>query len=239
MKIYRLEVAGTDQGPFRDKATCPDKWAGTHFAPHDERNASHQAYKEWLTRYHPSSLVFSREFHFGFLTLAHLNTAFEGWQDIENLVLMECEINITQNEDFLILSDGQVMYRKLISKTDITSKFRTVRQEVEQNLDDKFLFKLVSPIQVREDIKKEVQRHLDGFTQYLQHQVNKGFRDAVHRDNLSFTINVNCTLMSNKKRFDDVVHIFCKEMCRQGWSVQVKTENQKYTLNVSESYSLF
>ena len=126
MKIYRLEVAGTDQGPFRENVTCPDKWRETHFAPHDERNVSYQTYREWLTNYHPTNLVFPREFHFGFLTLTHLNTAFEGWQDIKNMVLMECEINITQNEDFLILSDGQVMYRKLISKTDITSKFRKV-----------------------------------------------------------------------------------------------------------------
>ena len=124
MKIYRLERAGVGKGPFTCGIRYPIKWADTHFAPHDERNASLQAYKEWLTRYHPSSLVFSKEFHFGFLTLAHLNTAFEGWQDIEDFVLMECDINITQNEDFLILSDGQVLYRKLLSKTDITDQFR-------------------------------------------------------------------------------------------------------------------
>ena len=234
MKIYRLEGAGVGKGPFTCDIRYPTKWADTHFAPHDERNISYHTYKEWLKTHYPASHRVPEDFHFGFLTLAHLNTAFEGWQDIEDFVLLECEINITNNEDFLILSDGQVMYRKLISKTDITSKFRTVRQEVEQNLDDKFLFKLVSPDQVRKNMKKEIQRHIEGFTQYLQHQVNKGFRDAVHRNNLGFTINLNCTLMSHKKRFDDVVHIFCKEMCRQGWCVQVKTENQKYTLNVSE-----
>ena len=234
MKIYRLEGAGVGKGPFTCSISYPSKWVDTHFAPHDERNISHHAYEKWLETYFPTSSGLPEEFHFGFLTLNHLNTAFQGWQDIEDFVLLECEINITNNEDFLILSDGQVMYRKLISKTDITSKFRTVRQEVEQNLDDKFFFKLVSPDQVRKNMKKEIQRHIEGFTQYLQHQVNKGFRDAVHRDNINFTIVVNCTLMSNKKRFDDVVHIFCKEMCRQGWFVQVKTENQKYTLNVSD-----
>lgn len=232
MKIYRLEVAGTDQGPFRENVTCPDKWKETHFAPHDERNVSYQTYREWLTNYHPTNLVFPKEFHFGFLTLTNLNTAFEGWQDIENMVLMECEINITQNEDFLILGDGQVMYRKLISKTDITSKFRTVRQEVEQNLDDKFLFKLVSPDQVRKNMKKEIQRHIEGFTQYLQHQVNKGFRDAVHRDNINFTIVVNCTLKSQKHLFDRVIDAFCKEMVIEGWLVEVTVEDQKYTLNI-------
>ena len=235
MKIYRLEVAGTDQGPFRENVTCPDKWKKTNFPPHDERNISYQVYKEWLTRYHPSSLVFSREFHFGFLTLAHLNTAFEGWQDIENLVLIECEINITQNEDFLILSDGQVMYRKLISKTDITSKFRTVHQEVEQNLDDKFLFKLVSPTEVRKDREKEIRRHLEGFTQYLQHQVNKGFRNAAYRNDLNFTINLNCTLKSQKHLFDQVVYTFCKEMLIEGWIVKVTMDEHKYTLDVSDN----
>ena len=235
MKIYRLEEAGVGKGPFTCSVTCPDKWKKTHLPPHDERNISYQAYKEWLTRYHPSSLVFSREFHFGFLTLAHLNTAFEGWQDIENLVLMECEINITQNEDFLILSDGQVMYRKLISKTDITSKFRTVRQEVEQNLDDKFLFKLVSPKEVRKTMMKDIQRHLEGFTQYLQHQVNKGFRDAAYRNDLNFTINLNCTLKAQKPLFDQVVYTFCKEMLIEGWVVKVTMDEYKYTLDVSDN----
>ena len=235
MKIYRLEVASTNKGPFSCSVDCPDKWKKTHFPPHDERNISYQAYKEWLTRYHPSSLVFSREFHFGFLTLAHLNTAFEGWQDIENLVLIECEINITQNADFLILSDGQVMYRKLISKTDITSKFRTVRQEVEQNLDDKFLFKLVSPTEVRKDREKEIRRHLEGFTQYLQHQVNKGFRNAAYRNDLNFTINLNCTLKSQKHLFDQVVYTFCKEMLIEGWIVKVTMDEHKYTLDVSDN----
>ena len=234
MKIYRLEVAGTNKGPFSCSVDIPQEWREAHFAPHDERNISYQVYKEWLTRYHPSSLVFSREFHFGFLTLAHLNTAFEGWQDIENLVLIECEINITQNEDFLILSDGQVMYRKLISKTDITSKFRTVHQEVEQNLDDKFLFKLVSPTEVRKDREKEIRRHLEGFTQYLQHQVNKGFRNAAYRNDLNFTINLNCTLKSQKHLFDQVVYTFCKEMLIEGWIVKVTMDEQKYTLDVSD-----
>ena len=235
MKIYRLEVAGTNKGPFSCSVDIPQEWKEAHFAPHDERNISYQVYKEWLTRYHPSSLVFSREFHFGFLTLAHLNTAFEGWQDIENLVLIECEINITQNEDFLILSDGQVMYRKLISKTDITSKFRTVRQEVEQNLDDKFLFKLVSPTEVRKDREKEIRRHLEGFTQYLQHQVNKGFRNAAYRNDLNFTINLNCTLKSQKHLFDQVVYTFCKEMLIEGWIVKVTMDEHKYTLDVSDN----
>lgn len=235
MKIYRLEVAGTNKGPFSCSVDIPQEWKEAHFAPHDERNISYQVYKEWLTRYHPSSLVFSREFHFGFLTLAHLNTAFEGWQDIENLVLIECEINITQNEDFLILSDGQVMYRKLISKTDITSKFRTVRQEVEQNLDDKFLFKLVSPTEVRKDREKEIRRHLEGFTQYLQHQVNKGFRNAAYRNDLNFTINLNCTLKSQKPLFDQVVYTFCKEMLIEGWIVKVTMDEHKYTLDVSDN----
>ena len=235
MKIYRLEVAGTNKGPFSCSVDIPQEWREAHFAPHDERNISYQVYKEWLTRYHPSSLVFSREFHFGFLTLAHLNTAFEGWQDIENLVLIECEINITQNEDFLILSDGQVMYRKLISKTDITSKFRTVRQEVEQNLDDKFLFKLVSPTEVRKDREKEIRRHLEGFTQYLQHQVNKGFRNAAYRNDLNFTINLNCTLKSQKHLFDQVVYTFCKEMLIEGWIVKVTMDEHKYTLDVSDN----
>ena len=232
MKIYRLEVAGVGKGPFISDIRYPTKWADTHFAPHDERNVSHHAYEKWLETYFPTSLSLPEEFHFGFLTLVHLNTAFEGWQDIENLVLMECDINITQNEDFLILSDGQVMYRKLISKTDITSKFRTVRQEVEQNLDDKFLFKLVSPDQVRKNMKKEIQRHIEGFTQYLQHQVNKGFRDAVHRDNINFTIVVNCTLKSHKHLFDRVIDAFCKEMVIEGWLVEVTVEDQKYTLNI-------
>ena len=235
MKIYRLEVAGTNKGPFSCSVDIPQEWREAHFAPHDERNISYQVYKEWLTRYHPSSLVFSREFHFGFLTLAHLNTAFEGWQDIENLVLIECEINITQNADFLILSDGQVMYRKLISKTDITSKFRTVRQEVEQNLDDKFLFKLVSPTEVRKDREKEIRRHLEGFTQYLQHQVNKGFRNAAYRNDLNFTINLNCTLKSQKPLFDQVVYTFCKEMLIEGWIVKVTMDEHKYTLDVSDN----
>ncbi len=232
MKIYRLEGAGTNKGPFSCSVDIPQEWAVTHFAPHDERNVSHHAYEKWLETYFPTSLSLPEEFHFGFLTLVHLNTAFEGWQDIENLVLMECDINITQNEDFLILSDGQVMYRKLISKTDITSKFRTVRQEVEQNLDDKFLFKLVSPDQVRKNMKKEIQRHIEGFTQYLQHQVNKGFRDAVHRDNINFTIVVNCTLKSQKHLFDRVIDAFCKEMVIEGWLVEVTVEDQKYTLNI-------
>ena len=234
MKIYRLEVAGTDQGPFRENVTCPGKWKEAHFAPHDERNISYDTYGKWLKTYYPEEYMFPAEFHFGFVTMAHLNTAFEGWQDIENYVLMECEINITQNEDFLILSDGQVMYRKLISKTDITSKFRTVRQEVEQNLDDKFLFKLVSPEQVRKDMKKEVQRHLEGFTQYLQHQVNKGFRDAAYRNDLNFTINLNCTLKAQKPLFDQVVYTFCKEMLIEGWIVEVIMDDHKYTLNVSK-----
>ena len=234
MKIYRLEGAGVGKGPFTCSISFPYKWADTHFAPHDERNISHHAYEKWLETYFPTSSGLPEEFHFGFLTLNHLNTAFQGWQDIEDFVLLECEINITNNEDFLILSDGQVMYRKLISKTDITSKFRTVHQEVEQNLDDKFLFKLVSPIQVREDMEKEVQRHLDGFTQYLQHQVNKGFRDAVHRDNIDFTIVVNCTLKSQKHRFDEIVETFRREMSIKGWAVEVIMDDHKYTLNVSE-----
>ena len=234
MKIYRLEVTGTGKGPFRENVLCLTKWAETHFPPHDERNASHQAYKEWLTRYHPSSLVFSREFHFGFLTLAHLNTAFEGWQDIENLVLMECEIDITNKEDFLILSDGQVMYRKLLSKTDITDEFRPRSKPVKENTNHTFTFELVSPKQVREDIEKDIKRHLDGFTQYLQHQVNKGFRDAVHRNNLGFTINLNCTLMSHKHRFDEIVETFRREMSIKGWAVEVIMDDHKYTLNVSE-----
>ena len=234
MKIYRLEGAGTGKGPFRDNVTCPDKWKKTNFPPHDERNISYQAYKKWLTRYHPSSLVFSREFHFGFLTLAHLNTAFEGWQDIENLVLMECEINITQNEDFLILSDGQVMYRKLLSKTDITDQFRPKSESVEEKVDPTFTFELVSPKQLRENIEKDIKRHLEGFKQYLQHQVNKGFRNALYQKDLDFKIRIDCTLLEHKHRFDDVIHIFCKEMCMKGWIVQVMTENQKYILTVSD-----
>lgn len=234
MKIYRLEGAGVGKGPFTCDIRYPAKWADTHFAPHDERNISHHDYQKWLETYYPTNYALPEEFHFGFVTLAHLTLAFDGWEKLEDFVLLECEIDTTNNEDFLILKDGQVLYRKLLSKTDITDQFRTKESKVKEEVSPEFTFKLVSPIQVREDMKKEVQRHLDGFTQYLQHQVNKGFRDAVHRDNLNFTINVNCTLMSNKKRFDDVVHIFCKEMCRQGWCVQVKTENQKYTLNVSE-----
>ena len=235
MKIYRLEVASTNKGPFSCSVDCPDKWRKTHFPPHDERNISYQAYKEWLTRYHPSSLVFSREFHFGFLTLAHLNTAFEGWQDIENLVLMECEINITQNEDFLILSDGQVMYRELLSKTDITDQFRTKESKVKENTDNKFTFNLVSPTEVRKDREKEIRRHLEGFTQYLQHQVNKGFRNAAYRNDLNFTINLNCTLKSQKPLFDQVVYTFCKEMLIEGWIVKVTMDEHKYTLDVSDN----
>ena len=234
MKIYRLEGAGVGKGPFTCSISYPSKWVDTHFAPHDERNISHHAYEKWLETYFPTSSGLPEEFHFGFLTLNHLNTAFQGWQDIEDFVLLECEINITNNEDFLILSDGQVMYRKLISKTDITSKFRTVRQEVEQNLDDKFLFKLVSPTEVRKDREKEIRRHLEGFTQYLQHQVNKGFRNAAYRNDLNFTINLNCTLKSQKHLFDQVVYTFCKEMLIEGWIVKVTMDEQKYTLDVSD-----
>ena len=235
MKIYRLEVAGTNKGPFSCSVDIPQEWREAHFAPHDERNISYQVYKEWLTRYHPSSLVFSREFHFGFLTLAHLNTAFEGWQDIENLVLIECEINITQNEDFLILSDGQVMYRELLSKTDITDQFRTKESKVKENTGNKFTFNLVSPTEVRKDREKEIRRHLEGFTQYLQHQVNKGFRNAAYRNDLNFTINLNCTLKSQKHLFDQVVYTFCKEMLIEGWIVKVTMDEQKYTLDVSDN----
>ena len=235
MKIYRLEAAGVGKGPFTCDIHCPAKWADTHFAPHDGRNVSHHTYEKWLGTYFPTSLSLPEEFHFGFLTLVHLNAAFEGWQDIENLVLIECEINITQNEDFLILSDGQVMYRKLISKTDITSKFRTVRQEVEQNLDDKFTFNLVSPTEVRKTMMKDIQRHLEGFTQYLQHQVNKGFQDAAYRNDLNFTINLNCTLKSQKPLFDQVVYTFCKEMLIEGWIVKVTMDEHKYTLDVSDN----
>lgn len=234
MKIYRLEGAGVGKGPFTCDIRYPAKWADTHFAPHDQRNISHHTYEKWLETYFPTSLSLPEEFHFGFLTLVHLNTAFEGWQDIEDFVLLECEINITNNEDFLILSDGQVIYRKLLSKTDITDQFRTKALKVEEDVNRKFTFKLVSPEQVRKDMKKEVQRHLDGFTQYLQHQVNKGFKDAVHRDNLNFTINVNCTLMSRKYRFDEIVKTFCKEMAIEGWVVEVTMDGQKYTLNVSD-----
>lgn len=234
MKIYRLEGAGTGKGPFTCNIRFPAKWADTHFAPHNECNISYHAYEKWLETYFPTSLSLPKEFHFGFLTLNHLNTAFEGWQDIEDFVLLECEINITNNEDFLILSDGQVMYRKLISKTDITDQFRTKESKVKEEVSPEFTFKLVSPVQVREDIKKEVQRHLDGFTQYLQHQVNKGFRDAVHRNNLGFTINLNCTLMSHKHRFDEIVETFRREMSIKGWAVEVIMDDHKYTLNVSE-----
>ena len=234
MKIYRLEVAGTGKGPFRKDVIYPTEWVDTHFAPQDERNISHHAYEKWLETYFPTSCLFPEGFYFGFLTLNHLNTAFQGWQDIKDFVLLECEINITNNEDFLILSDGQVMYRKLVSKTDITSKFRTKESKVKEEVSPEFTFKLVSPVQVREDIKKEVQRHLDGFTQYLQHQVNKGFRDAAYRDNLDFTINLNCTLMSHKYRFDEIVDTFRREMSIKGWAVEVIMDDHKYTLNVSE-----
>ena len=234
MKIYRLEGAGVGKGPFTCSISYPSKWVDTHFAPHDERNISHHAYEKWLETYFPTSSGLPEEFHFGFLTLNHLNTAFQGWQDIEDFVLLECEINITNNEDFLILSDGQVMYRKLISKTDITDQFRTKESKVKEEVSPEFTSKLVSPVQVREDIKKEVQRHLDGFTQYLQHQVNKGFRDAVHRNNLGFTINLNCTLMSHKYRFDEIMEAFRREMSIKGWAVEVIMDDHKYTLNVSE-----
>lgn len=234
MKIYRLEGAGVGRGPFTCNIRYPAKWADTHFAPHNHRNTSHHTYKEWLKTHYPANYALPGEFHFGFITLAHLTLAFDGWEKLEDFVLMECEIDTTNKEDFLILKDGQVLYRKLLSKTDITDQFRTKESKVKEEVSPEFTFKLVSPIQVREDMKKEVQRHLDGFTQYLQHQVNKGFRDAVHRNNLGFTINLNCTLMSHKHRFDEIVETFRREMSIKGWAVEVIMDDHKYTLNVSE-----
>lgn len=234
MKIYRLEGAGTGKGPFTCDIHYPTKWAGTHFSPCANRNTSHHTYKEWLKTYYPANYRFPEEFHFGFITLDHLTLAFDGWEKLEDFVLMECEIDITNKEDFLILKDGQVLYRKLLSKTDITDQFRTKESKVKEEVSPEFTFKLVSPVQVKEDIKKEVQRHLDGFTQYLQHQVNKGFRNAVHRNNFGFTINLNCTLMSRKYRFDEIVETFRREMSIKGWAVEVIMDDHKYTLNVSE-----
>ena len=234
MKIYRLEVAGTGKGPFREGIIYPIEWADTHFAPNDNRNISYHTYKEWLETHYPANYGFPEDFYFGFITLAHLTLAFDGWEELEDFVLMECEIDTTNKEDFLILKDGQVLYRKLLSKTDITDQFRTKESKVKEEVSPEFTFKLVSPIQVREDMKKEVQRHLDGFTQYLQHQVNKGFRDAVHRNNLGFTINLNCTLMSHKHRFDEIIDTFRREMSIKGWAVEVIMDDHKYTLNVSE-----
>ena len=234
MKIYRLEVVGTGRGPFREDVPYPDKWKDTHFAPHDHRNTSYHTYKEWLKTHYPTNYAFPKEFHFGFVTLAHLTLAFDGWEKLEDFVLMECEIDITNKEDFLILSDGQVMYRKLLSKIDITEEFRPKSESVEEKVDPTFTFELVSPKQVRENIEKDIKRHLEGFKQYLQHQVNKGFRNALYQKDLDFKIRIDCTLLEHKHRFDDVIHIFCQEMCMKGWIVQVMTENQKYILTVSE-----
>ena len=124
MKIYRLEVIGTDKGPFSSNITCPDEWRYTHFPPYDERNTSYDDYEKWLETYYPERFVFPRQFRFGFVAMDHLNLAFEGWVDLENYVLMECEIDTADNKDFFVLKDGQVMYTKLLSKTDVTNQFR-------------------------------------------------------------------------------------------------------------------
>ena len=235
MKIYRLEVAGTNKGPFSCSTDCPEEWKRSHFPPHDERNISYDTYEKWLKTYYPGEYMFPAEFYFGFVTLAHLTLAFDGWEKLEDYVLMECEVDTTDNKDFFVLKDGQVMYTKLLSKTDITDQFRTKEKEMKEDVSRKFTFNLVSPTEVRKTMVKEIQRHLEGFTQYLQHQVNKGFRDAAYRNDLSFTIKLNCTLMAHKCRFDQVVETFCKEMLTEGWVVKVTMDEHKYTLEVSDN----
>lgn len=120
MIIYRLEHKDTGVGPFvQTLKDLPTEWLYSHDAPMDVRSPCHDEYMDWIREFYPEDGFLPVCMKFGFNSLQKLLKCFTGYRRFPGLQVMEYQIDTSYREDYCVLSDGQVIFSEVISKTPI------------------------------------------------------------------------------------------------------------------------
>ena len=139
MIIYRLEHIDTGVGPFvQTLKNLPDRWLYSHDAPMDSSSPCHQEYLEWIEKVTPGSPYLPTCMKFGFNSLQKLIDCFIGYREFPELHIMEYQIDTSYEEDYCVLSDGQVIFSEVISKTPIEPHLNLL----EYGLEDRYTIEI-------------------------------------------------------------------------------------------------
>lgn len=116
MKVYRLEVGESGLGPFFG---ClyprPSSWGNSHLGPFD-----FMEYSEWIAKHFPKnkfSCFVPGNYLFAFNSLEKLEECFPGYENYCELILKEIIIDTSQDNFFLVLPDGQVLFSEIVLST--------------------------------------------------------------------------------------------------------------------------
>lgn len=116
MVVYRLEYRETGNGPFTSGSWVPSHWLDSHYPPMEECSPCYEEYMEWIELVDPGRWSLPPRYRFAFSTLMELKRCFKGYEKCPELQLMECRIDTSDPLSYISLSDGQVIFSKVISK---------------------------------------------------------------------------------------------------------------------------
>ena len=120
MKVYRLEHIKSGKGPFTEYVEgLYVSWLDSHYPPMDICSPVHHEYLRWIDSITPGRTELPFCCYFAFISLYQLKKCFRGYKNYPQLALMEYTIDTTDDSDFCILSDGQVIFSEVISKQHI------------------------------------------------------------------------------------------------------------------------
>lgn len=119
MKVYRLEHKKSGLGPFTSGVGIPTKWYDSHVSPMRNYGPIGIHFIEWRESLEIGDSFLPEKYKFSFSSLSKLETCFEGYKDIEGLVLKELVIDICDPQSHCILPDGQVIFSVVLSSNII------------------------------------------------------------------------------------------------------------------------
>ena len=116
MKVYRLEVGNSGLGPFLGCLEYrPSSWGNSHLDPFD-----FMEYSEWIAKHFPKnkySCFVPGDYLFAFNSLEKLKECFPGYETYRELILKEIIIDTSQDNFFLVLPDGQILFSEIVLST--------------------------------------------------------------------------------------------------------------------------
>ena len=119
MIVYRLEHRRTGKGPFTSGVDVPIRWLDSHYPPMDTVSPVHEEFEEWMEVVNKGHKYLPYCYLFAFESLMKLKRCFKGYEEFEELCLMEYVIDISELEYCCLLSDGQVIFSEVISKIEL------------------------------------------------------------------------------------------------------------------------
>ena len=119
MLVYRLEDIKSGNGPFSSAVDVPFRWLDSHYPPMDTISPVNGEFEEWMEVANEGHKYLPYCYKFAFSSLMKLKRCFKGYEDFEELCLMEYVIDISELEYCCLLSDGQVIFSEVISKVEL------------------------------------------------------------------------------------------------------------------------